>query len=127
MKFQIKTSKKLTISAGGHLENTLCNGKRDDKYTLFNELDIDEGFVEIVPNKEDRERIAIELKENHGKYKRGKGSQKQMAVLVMAESKTHRSTSTSQIHSNQCRDNVERFLRTKTLTCCRLAFYKHSK
>lgn len=33
------------------------------------------------------ERIAIELKENDGKYKRGKGSQKQMAVLVMAESK----------------------------------------
>lgn len=38
--------------------------------------------------KEDGERIAIELKENDGKYKRGKGSQKQMEVLVMAESKT---------------------------------------
>jgi hypothetical protein len=63
-------------------------GKRDDKYTLFNELELDEGFFEIVPNKQDRERIAIEIKENDGKYKRGKGSQKQVAVLVMVESKT---------------------------------------
>lgn len=44
-------------------------GKRDDKYTLFNELELDKGFFEIVPNKEDRERITIELKENDGKYK----------------------------------------------------------
>jgi hypothetical protein len=63
-------------------------GKRDDNYTLFNEVELDEGFFEIVPNKEDRARIAIELKENNGKYKRGKGSQKQATVLVMAESKT---------------------------------------
>jgi hypothetical protein len=51
-------------------------GKRDDKYTLFNELELDEVFFEIAPNKEDRERIAIDLKENDGKYKRGKGSKK---------------------------------------------------
>ncbi len=63
-------------------------GKRDDKYMLFNELELDEVFFEIVANKEGRERIAVEIKENKGKYKRGKGSQKQMAVLVMAESKT---------------------------------------
>ena len=63
-------------------------GKRDANYTLCNELELDEGFFEVVPNKEDRERIAIELKENDGKYKRGKGSQKQSTVLVMAESKT---------------------------------------
>lgn len=63
-------------------------GKRDDNYTLSNEIELDEGFFEIVPNKEDRERIALELQENDGKYKRGKGSQKQAAVLVMVESKT---------------------------------------
>jgi len=63
-------------------------GKRDDNYTLCNEIELDEGFFEIVPNKEDRDRIAIELKENDGKYKRGKGSQRQATVLVMAESKT---------------------------------------
>jgi|GEM_PF-4686545 len=63
-------------------------GKRNNKYTLFNELELDEGFFEIVPNKQHRERIAVELKENNGKYKRGKRSQKQMAVLVMGESKT---------------------------------------
>lgn len=63
-------------------------GKRDDNYTLSNEIELDEGFFEIVPNKEDRERIAIELQGNGGKYKRGKGSQKQAAVLVMVESKT---------------------------------------
>ena len=62
-------------------------GKRDENYTLCNEIELDEGFFEIVPNKEDRERISIELKENDGKYKRGKGSQKQATVLVMAESK----------------------------------------
>ncbi len=33
----------------------------------------------VIPNKEDRERIAVELAENDGKYKRGKGSQKQAA------------------------------------------------
>lgn len=63
-------------------------GKRDDNYTLSNEIELDEGFFEIVPNKENRDRIAIELIENNGKYKRGKGSQKQATVLVMAESKT---------------------------------------
>jgi len=63
-------------------------GKRDDNYRLCNEIELDEGFFEIVPNKENRDRIAIELKENDGKYKRGKGSQKQATVLVMAESKT---------------------------------------
>ena len=57
-------------------------GKRDDNYTLSNEIELDEGFFEIVPNKEDRERIG-----NGGKYKQ-KGSQKQAAVLVMVESKT---------------------------------------
>lgn len=41
-----------------------------------------------MPNKQDRERIAIELKENNGKYKRGKRCQKQIAVLVIAKSKT---------------------------------------
>ena len=63
-------------------------GKRDDNYTLSNEVELDEGFFEIVPNKEDRDKIVIELKDNEGKYKRGKGSQKQATVLVMAESKT---------------------------------------
>jgi len=63
-------------------------GKRDGNYTLCNEIELDEGFFEIVPDKENRDRIAIELKENDGKYKRGKGSQRQATVLVMAESKT---------------------------------------
>jgi hypothetical protein len=63
-------------------------GKRDNNYTLCNEIELDEGFFEIVPNKENRERTAIEIKENNGKYKRGKGGQEQATVLVMAESKT---------------------------------------
>ena len=57
-------------------------GKRDDKYLLSDEIELDEGFFEIVPSKKDRERIAMELQANDGKYKRGKGSQKQAAVLV---------------------------------------------
>lgn len=61
-------------------------GKRDDNYLLGNEVELDEGFFEIVPNKERRDEIVIELENNDGKYKRGKGSQKQATVLVMAES-----------------------------------------
>jgi len=63
-------------------------GKRDDNYTLCNEIELDEGFFEIVPDREGRDRIAKELKENGGRYKRGKGSQRQATVLVMAESRT---------------------------------------
>ena len=62
-------------------------GKRDNHYLLSNEVELDEGFFEIVPNKKDRDRIAMEIQANDGKYKRGKGSQKQAAVLVMVESK----------------------------------------
>ena len=50
------------------------------------------GFFEIVPNKERRDEIVIELENNGGKYKRGKGSQKQATVLVMAESITVKPT-----------------------------------
>jgi len=65
-------------------------GKRDDKYTLCNEIELDGGFFEIVPDREGRDRIAMELKENDGKHKRGKGSQRQATatVLVMAGSMT---------------------------------------
>jgi len=62
-------------------------GKRDDHYKLHDQIELDEGFFEIVPNKEDRERIAKEVADNNGKLKRGKGSQKQISVLVMVESK----------------------------------------
>ena len=63
-------------------------GKRDDNYLLGNEVELDEGFFEIVPSKERRDEIAIEMENNDGKCKRGKGSQKQATVLVMAESIT---------------------------------------
>ena len=36
-------------------------GKRDDNYTLSDQVELDEGFFETVPNKEDRERIAIRV------------------------------------------------------------------
>jgi len=62
-------------------------GKRDDHYKLHDQIELDEGFFEIVPNKEERERIAKEIADNNGKLKRGKGSQKQISVLVMVESK----------------------------------------
>jgi len=62
-------------------------GKRDDNYQLHDQIELDEGFFEIVPNKEDRQRIAQEIANNNGKLKRGKGSQKQISVLVMVESK----------------------------------------
>lgn len=62
-------------------------GKREDKYQLHDQIELDEGFFEIVPDKEDRQRIAQEIADNNGKLKRGKGSQKQISVLVMVESK----------------------------------------
>jgi hypothetical protein len=62
-------------------------GKRDDNYHLHNQIELDEGFFEIVPTKEDRDRIAKEIEDNKGKLKRGKGSQRQACVLVMVESK----------------------------------------
>ena len=61
-------------------------GKGDDNYLFGNEVELDEGFFEIVANKEMRDEFAIELENNSGKYKRGKGSQKQALALVTAES-----------------------------------------
>ena len=61
-------------------------GKRDDNHLFGNEVGLDEGFFQIVPNKERRDGIVMEPENNDGKYKRGKGSQKQATVLVMAES-----------------------------------------
>ena len=52
------------------------------------EVGLHEGFFQIVPNKEIRDEIAMEPENNDGKYKRGKGSQKQATVLVMAGSTT---------------------------------------
>ena len=46
------------------------------------------GFFQIVPNKERRDGIVTGPENNDDKYKRGKGSQKQATVLVMAESIT---------------------------------------
>lgn len=62
-------------------------GERDTNYKLHHQIELDEGFFEVVPNKEDRERIAKEIADNQGKLKRGKGSQKQASILVMIESK----------------------------------------
>ena len=61
-------------------------GKRDDNHLLGNEVGLDERFFQIVPNKERRDEIVMEPENNDGKYKRGKGSQKQATVLVMAGS-----------------------------------------
>jgi hypothetical protein len=50
--------------------------------TLFS-INLKRAFFEIVLNKQDRERIATELRENDGKYNMRNEIQKQMAVLVM--------------------------------------------
>ena len=52
-------------------------GLRDNEYQLDNEIELDDGFFETV---------SISKKKNEP-LKRGKGSQKQTTVLVMAESK----------------------------------------
>lgn len=51
-------------------------GLRDDKYDLEGEMEIDEGFFETVDRNRNKEEP----------LKRGRGSQKQTTVLVMAES-----------------------------------------
>ncbi len=53
-------------------------GLRDQMYQLEKVVELDEGFFESVDNKEDRE------KNKANKRKRGRGSQKQTKVLVMA-------------------------------------------
>jgi hypothetical protein len=52
-------------------------GLRDDRYQLNNEVELDDGFFETVSSKRDKDEI----------LKRGRGSQRQTTVLVMAESK----------------------------------------
>ena len=52
-------------------------GLRDDRYQLSNEVELDDGFFETVSPKRDKEEA----------LKRGRGSQRQTTVLVMAESK----------------------------------------
>lgn len=52
-------------------------GLRDNEYALYDEIELDDGFFETV---------SIKSKKNEP-LKRGKGSQKQTTVLVMAESK----------------------------------------
>lgn len=52
-------------------------GLRDDRYQLNNEIELDDGFFETVSSKRDKEET----------LKRGRGSQRQTTVLVMAESK----------------------------------------
>ena len=51
-------------------------GKRDDRYMLGGEIELDEGFFTVEPP-EGRDGVAL---------KRGRGSQKKCKVLVMAES-----------------------------------------
>ena len=55
----------------------LAMGKRDDKYILSGQIELDEGFfsTEVNPDQKDKP------------LKRGRGSQKKTKVLVMAESK----------------------------------------
>lgn len=59
-------------------------GKRDEKYTLKGEIEMDEGFFEAVTLNDDTQTEMI----NNGELKRGRGSQKQGKVLVMVESRS---------------------------------------
>jgi hypothetical protein len=91
--FRIEIQRQLDYSSYEpiwYMHHKICYaiGNREDKHTLFSELKLDKGFFEIVPNKQNRERITIELKENDMKYQRGKRNQKQTYLLVMEESKT---------------------------------------
>jgi hypothetical protein len=54
----------------------LVMGKRDDEYSLKNNIEIDEGFFSTETSKEEKDEP----------LKRGRGSQKKSKVLVMAES-----------------------------------------
>ncbi len=60
-------------------------GERDSKYKLKGEIEVDEGFYEVVKTKEEREDEKKRLFQT--KQKRGKGSDKQHPVLVMVDSK----------------------------------------
>jgi transposase-like protein len=64
--------------------------KRDDKYTLSDYVEIDEGFFERVDNKEVIQEKQRDIPEEN---KRGRGSTRQSKVLVMVESKPVEGTS----------------------------------
>lgn len=63
-----------------HMMHKLRNamGKRDDKYELCGEMELDDGFFTTPVSKEEKDEP----------LKRGRGSQKKTKVLVMAESET---------------------------------------
>jgi predicted RNA-binding Zn-ribbon protein involved in translation (DUF1610 family)/transposase-like protein len=53
-----------------------CMGFRDDEYTLYGTLELDEGFFSVEVSKEQKDEVK----------KRGRGSQNKAKVLVMVES-----------------------------------------
>lgn len=59
-------------------------GKRDDQYTLSDEVEMDEGFFETVMVKEERD--ALKASNQEYRRKRGRGSDKQSKALIMVES-----------------------------------------
>jgi hypothetical protein len=60
-------------------------GERDATYKLQDEVEVDDGFFEVVKTKEEKaEEVKLLVTP---KKKRGKGSVKQQAVLVMVESR----------------------------------------
>jgi len=66
-------------------------GKRDDLYSLTGMIEFDEGFFEIATSENERKRL-----------KRGKGSQRQEDVGVMAESTPLEDINTG-IETKHCR------------------------
>lgn len=62
----------------------LSMGKRDSKYSLSGNIEVDDAFFEIV-DIEEKDELGNKI-DNDKDLKRGRGSDKQMKVLVMVES-----------------------------------------
>jgi DNA-directed RNA polymerase subunit RPC12/RpoP len=78
-------------------------GLRDDLYTLRNEIELDDGFFETV-----------DIRRDHSEpLKRGRRSQRQTTVLVMAESKDVELTELNKKYENQ---KKFRFLKVKVIS-----------
>jgi len=60
-------------------------GKRDSRYKLQGEIEVDDAYFEIVLDKESRKQRS-QPKKGTGQLKRGRGSDRQLEVMVIAES-----------------------------------------
>lgn len=95
----------------------LIMGKRDAKYKLEGEVEIDESYFEISYKKEDNENVEDNEseKKNEGKIKRGRGSQQKATIFVMASTKALSQSESEKVKKNKKKGSKLKFVKMKVL------------